>query len=202
VSASGELNGFLDSYLADLDAHRWTADFWADGLEECRKYLVQRNTVLSASSVLFRRQAYERVGGADESLVFCGDWKTWASMALTGGGISYLGEPLNYYRFHDSSVTLKSRQLGVEADEYLQVIRWILQRVTLTKATRTKLGDDLFQFWYPRVVASCVPPARRLRILRNAQAIDGHALPKLIRTALFALRASVSRRYRSLRFRF
>ena len=32
-----------------------------------------------------------------------GDWKLWASMALTGK-VAYLGEPLNYFRFHDQSV--------------------------------------------------------------------------------------------------
>src|SRR6267154_2459789 len=53
VSSDGEILGTLDSYLRDLDANRWTADFWADGREECEKYLVRRNTVLSASAVLF-----------------------------------------------------------------------------------------------------------------------------------------------------
>ncbi len=143
VSADGELSGFLSSYLADLDAHRWTADFWADGREECRKYLVQRNTVSSASSVLFRREVYWRAGGADEKLVLCGDWKMWASMALMGGTISYVGEPLNYYRFHGASVSEKSRQNGVWAAEALHVVGWILQRVTPDKTALTKLVELL-----------------------------------------------------------
>ena len=29
----------------------------------------------------FSREIYERVGGADESLRLCGDWKLWAAMA-------------------------------------------------------------------------------------------------------------------------
>src|SRR5258707_945242 len=71
VSAQGELQGFLDSYLAPLDATKWTTDFLSDGNEECRKYLVHCNTVLSASSVLFRKEVYWNVGCADESLVLC-----------------------------------------------------------------------------------------------------------------------------------
>src|ERR1700692_712779 len=31
VSEDGQIGGFLDGYLSDLDAHKWTADFWADG---------------------------------------------------------------------------------------------------------------------------------------------------------------------------
>jgi glycosyltransferase involved in cell wall biosynthesis len=202
VSSDGEILGTLDSYLVGLDAQRWKADFWADGREECRKYLVRANTILNASSVLFRKEVFERVGGADESLVYCGDWKLWASMALTGGGIAYVGQPLNYYRSHDVNVSAKSQQTGIDAVESLQVINWILQRVTPTEATRKRLCDEIFHLWYPRVLTSRIPFSRRWAILTNARSIDRHALRRLVRPALVALRMTLSRRYRSLRFRF
>ena len=186
VSADGGISGFLDSYLTDLDTQRWTADFWADGREECQNYLVHRNTVPNASAVLFRREVYERVGGADESLVLCGDWKLWAAMALTGR-IAYLGEPLNYNRFHDASVRAKSQRLGVDAAEYLEVIRWILQRVTPSEAARRKLCEDVSSLWAPLVLMRHIPLSRRWAILENARAIDRHALRKLVRHALAAL---------------
>ena len=186
VSADGGISGFLDSYLTDLDTQRWTADFWADGREECQNYLVQRNTVANASAVLFRREVYEQVGGADESLVLCGDWKLWAAMALTGR-IAYLGEPLNYNRFHDASVRAKSQRLGVDAAEYLEVIRWILQRVTPSEAARKKLCEDVSSLWAPAVLTRHIPLSRRWAILENARAIDRHALCKLVRPALAAL---------------
>jgi glycosyltransferase involved in cell wall biosynthesis len=198
VSADGEISGFLDSYLTDLDTQRWTADFWADGREECQNYLVHRNTVANASAVLFRREVYERVGGADESLVLSGDWKLWVAMALTGR-IAYLGEPLNYYRFHDTSVRAKSQQLGVYTTEYLETIRWILQRVTPSEAARRKLCEDVSSLWAPAVLTSHIPLSRRWAILENARAIDRHALRKLVRPALAALRMTLSRRYHSLR---
>jgi hypothetical protein len=198
ILADGQISGFLDSYYTDLDPQRWTADFWADGREECQNYLVQRNTVPNASAVLFRREVYERVGGADESLVLCGDWKLWAAMALTGR-IAYLGEPLNYYRFHDTSVREKSQRLGVGPAEYLEVIRWILQRVTPSEAARRKLCEDAFSVWTPAVLTRQIPLRRRWAILENARAIDRHALRKLVRPALAALRMTLSRRYHSLR---
>ena len=200
VSSDGEILGTLDSDLAGLDAHRWTADFLADGSEECRTYLVRGNTVLNASSVVFRKEVYERVGGADESLVYCGDWKLWASMALTGGGIAYIGQPLNFYRLHEVTVTSKSQRDGTDAFEFLQVVRWILGRVAPTESTRKELCDDLFRLWGPNVLTNRVPLGRRWAILRDARAIDPHALRKLVRPALVALRMTLSRRYRSLRF--
>jgi glycosyltransferase involved in cell wall biosynthesis len=199
VSSDGEINGFLDSYLAHLDPRRWTEDFVADGREECREYLVRCNTVLNASSVLFRKEVYDQVGGADESLVFCGDWKLWASMALTGGRIAYVGQALNYYRLHEMTVTAKSLRIGIDAVEYLRVIHWILQKVTPTESTRRKVCDDLFQVWHPRVLTNRIPLSRRWAILRDAKTIDPHAFRKLVRPALVALRMTLSRRYHSLR---
>jgi glycosyltransferase involved in cell wall biosynthesis len=196
VSEDGKVEGFLDSFLRDLHSQKWTADFWVDGHEECEKYLVHRNTVPSASAVLFRKKIYQQVGGADEKLVFCGDWKTWVSMALAGGGIAYTGEVLNYHRFHAMSVTSKSQRLGVEADEYLQVILWILQRVTPSQSTREKLGHDLFELWSPRVLTKRTPLSRRWRILKNARAIDRSALGKLVGPALTALRFKLSCHFR------
>ena len=196
VSEDGQIGGFLDGYLSDLHAEKWTADFWADGHEECEKYLVHRNTVPSASAVLFRKDIYQQVGGADEKLVFCGDWKAWASMALVGGGIAYVGEVLNYHRFHTMSVTSKSQRLGVEADEYLQVILWILQRVTPSQSTREKLGNDLFGLWSPNVLTKRTSLGRRWRILKNARAIDRNALKKLVRPALTALGFKLASHYR------
>jgi len=199
VSADGELSGFLDSYLADIDPHKWTADFRADGYEECRNYLVRRNTILSASSVLFRREVYWRVGGADETFVLGGDWKTWASMALTGGTVAYVGEPLNYHRFHDTSVTTRSQQRGLARVEALRVMRWVLQRVNLDEAARNTLCSEAFPLWIPAALNGRLPFSRRWAILRDAAAIDRRALRRLVRPVLSALRLTLARRWRSLR---
>jgi glycosyltransferase involved in cell wall biosynthesis len=199
VSADGELCGYWDSYLSYLDARKWTTDFSADGREECRRYLVQCNTVQSASSVLFRKEVYCQVGGADDKLVFCGDWKTWASMALTGGKISYIGEPLNYCRFHDRSVTTKSRRTGIGAAEVLQIVRWILERVEVDRAVRAKVCNDLSYLWVPAVMNRRFPVSLRWVTLRHAATIDDNALRRLVRFTISALRLTLTRRWRSMR---
>jgi glycosyltransferase involved in cell wall biosynthesis len=181
VSADGELAGFLDTHLPDLGSNKWVGDFLADGTEECRKYLIHCNTVLSASSVLFRREVYWQVGGADEKLILCGDWKTWASMALTGGTISYVGDPLNYYRFHETSVTEKSLRNGIWATEALDVTRWMLQKVTPDASTLTKVRSDLSRLWIPAVLSNRIPLSRRWAILKDAWAFDRWALRGLVR---------------------
>jgi len=199
VSEHGQLHGFQDSLLSSPDTERWSADFLADGPEECRERLIRGNSIFGASSAVFRKDAYLMAGGADESLVYCGDWKTWAAMALAGGMIAYVGDPLNYYRFHDASVTSKSEQSGVWPGEALYVVGWMLERLGLDRAARAKICDDLSWLWVPPVLDRRVPPRLRWTIIKRAAAVDRRAPRRLIRPALTALRLTLRRRWRSLR---
>ena len=199
VSGDGELNGHWDSGLPHVDTQRWTTDFSVDGREECQKYLVRQNTVLSASSVLFRRDLYWQVGGADENLRFCGDWKMWASMALTGGRIRYLGEPLNYGRYHAGSVTTRSWREATAAAEIVHVTGWILERVSVDQAMREKVCEDLSRVWSQAVLNRRFPASLRWAILKDAMTIDHAALGRLVRPTLTAVRMTLARRWRSLR---
>lgn len=192
VSADDQLDGFSNSYLADLEPHRWLSDYCADGREECRNYFVLHNIVGNASAVLFRKAVYKRVGGPDEGLRLCGDWKLWASMALIGD-IAYLSEPLNYFRFHDASLRSKSTQVNVDVMEYLSVIRWILDQVTPTKTTLTKLYEDASEMWVPVVMSLHVPLHLKRAILRNARAIDPNAMRRAVWPALATVRRKFAR---------
>jgi glycosyltransferase involved in cell wall biosynthesis len=135
------LNGFVDPFVAYEDKqHRWTADYCADGHAECLNHMVRCNTVPNASAVVFRKAVYQRVGGADESLCLCGDWKLWAAMAMTGT-VVYLAEPLNYYRFHDASVRTVTRRSGMDFAESFRVRWWILDQETRPESHASDPGE-------------------------------------------------------------
>jgi glycosyltransferase involved in cell wall biosynthesis len=199
VTEDAKIIGYLIPASPPFDITRWEEDFCADGREECKQYLVYCCTVLNASSVLFRKEIYDRVAGVDETMCMCGDWKLWAAMALKGKIAHVGGKPLNYYREHDTSATNRSLRSGIYVAEYLQVVRWILQKLALEEATPKWICEGLFDLWYPDVLTSRVPPGKRWEIVTNAMAIDPHAVRRLIRPGLVALRMTVGRRWRSLR---
>jgi glycosyltransferase involved in cell wall biosynthesis len=184
--------GLADFYLDYLDSHRWKADFCVSGLEECEKYLVSSNTVPNASAVVFRRAVYEQVGGADENLRMCGDWKLWAAMALQGK-VAYLGEPLNYFRTHASSVRTLSRRDALDAAEYLQVIRWILKQVTPTETVLKRLCSMQAYLWVPALMSTRVPWSLKSVILRNVWAVDPHPIRRAVRPAISTILGKLSR---------
>ena len=201
VARDGQPNGFADWYLAGLGAQRWTTDFRADGLEACRQTFVHANSVPNASSVVFRRGVYERVGGVDESLVACGDWKLWVLMALEGK-IAYLSEPLNSYREHDVTVRTAMDRTGRGAGEHLRMVRWMLERVTPTEAVVEEAYEFAAAMWVYPVLNRRVPFPIRWGLLRDALANDSHALRRMMRGMLTVLGLKAKKEFRLLWRRF
>jgi glycosyltransferase involved in cell wall biosynthesis len=127
VSDDDTVDGYFDTYLDSLDRTRWSADFVMDGIEECKDYFLLCNTVPNASSVVFRKSAFEMQGGADERMRVCGDYKLWAGMALCGR-IAFVAEPLNYFRHHEQNTHRTTRGLTPFL-EHFYVVQWILARI-------------------------------------------------------------------------
>lgn len=123
LDAEGHIVGSMADWTSDLDAQRWTSDFQADGLTECREYLSVKNTIPNASAVLFRRRAVEPAGGIPTHLRLCGDWLFWARL-LQHGSLAFVAAPLNGFRKHSASVRSQTSLLA-EYQECFQVRRWI-----------------------------------------------------------------------------
>jgi hypothetical protein len=117
-----------------------------DGFEECRRFFVLSAPVPNASSVLFRKDVYERVGRADEGLRLCGDYKVFAAMAVEGK-IAYLAEPLNYYRSHRENARTRAAAGALSIAEYFYVMLSVIARVATpeTLTQKTALNEVLSQ---------------------------------------------------------
>ncbi|MFN7999124.1 MAG: glycosyltransferase family A protein [Bryobacteraceae bacterium] len=85
------------------------------------------NTVshIHLGAALYRRRAFERIGGFDESLRV-GDDQDWFLRAREAGlGILIVGDITLHYRLHDSNMT---RGATAQAFEFTEVLRRSLQR--------------------------------------------------------------------------
>jgi len=176
VSPDDRTGGFIDPELPEAVRRRWTEDYVVDGSAECRDYMTFCNTVPNASAVLFRKAIYECVGGADETLCLCGDWKLWVSMAMKGR-IAYIAEPLNYYRFHDTSVRAWSKVNGIWEAEGRQVGQWIRNQIEFPA-----------EYWFSLLTSSDVSISAKRKILRRAWEVDPHPLRNALRVVFRKLR--------------
>ena len=201
VTDDDQTDGYGDWHLDSLDPRLWKVDFCADGREHCRTYFVRSPVVSNASAAVFRKAAYESVGGADESLRLCGDWKLWAALALAGK-VAYVSEPLNYFRYHSSTVRTKTSRDAADVLEKLQVIRWILDRAGPSKSDLQNAREEASNFWVPAVMSMRCPLSLKGAILKEVRTIDPHPILRALRPGLVTVRRKLLRLWRSLRSKY
>lgn len=134
----------------DLDKQRWDSDYVNNGKDECR-YLIVKNIVPNASSVLLRRTIFEQAGRFDERLRLVADWMLWAKILLISD-IAYIAEPLNYFRVHRQTVRSSTRGAGTHIEEYYQVISFIEKTVQLPQASIDQAYNRLVNRWVNSIV--------------------------------------------------
>jgi glycosyltransferase involved in cell wall biosynthesis len=196
VTDHGRTDGFCDSYLHHLDPSLWRTDFRIEGKNLCRNYFLFTNPVQNASAVVFRREVYERIGGADETYRLCGDWKLWASAALTGD-VAYTAEPLNYFRFHDSSVRTKSVCAALDVCERFRVVRWLSEIVAPEGNVLKELQRELAAAWVPVIMSTRVPLDVKRMILRDVRAIDPRSFRRATIPALRTIQSKLMKHWRA-----
>lgn len=136
----------------DLDQDHWRSDFITRGVDECRNYLIIKNTIPNASAVVFRRHLYEAIGYAEEGMRLCGDWFTWIKLVLRSD-LAYVAKPLNYYRTHISTVRSRSRLSGAATYEQMQIFIAVKEQIEVPKSLENKLKDQLVYEWVALAIA-------------------------------------------------
>lgn len=192
----GSLNGFV-CFGPDRLNPRWTTNFCADGREECRDYFTWYNPVRNASAVVFRRAAYERVGGVEEHFRLSGDWKLWAAMALTGK-IAYVAEPLNYQRFHGGNTQMNT-DIVTTTREILHIVRWLSAQVTPKESVMEKMREWVRALWVPIMMNPRIPFDQKRTLVPDIKSLYPHPVLSAVRPALDTLGLKVLRHWRDLR---
>ena len=121
MNAQGEVTGSWKDFTDAVDPILFANDFAMSGLEYINRFLNRQNTVPNASGVLFKKQTYLDVGGANPSLRFIGDWEIWAKI-ISQGDLFYTAECLNYFRYHDTSVIAQAKKKKDHFEVRRQVI--------------------------------------------------------------------------------
>ena len=100
---------YRDYYLQS-DAAALTGDGIFAARDFARRFLGQRNLILNASAVLWRRSALlgalARCGAELDRYRMAGDWRIYVELlAESDGHVAYVAKPLNAHRRHAASVT-------------------------------------------------------------------------------------------------
>lgn len=168
-------------YSGFLDAERWDHDYIANGIEECRKYLLFRNTIPNFSAVVFRKKLFEEIGYADESMRLSGDWFIWIKM-LMRCDIAYVAKPLNYYRQHTASVRRRT-DINSHMQEVYQVADYCQKHLPFSDAEWDVMLTRIMKFWLRNCLdkrASTQRFGQFLRVCEVARRNDPHFFSRLL----------------------
>lgn len=107
MNDNDDITGSWLDWTASLDKNQiFRGDFLLNGCEYIKNYLIVKNTIPNASAVLFKKEIYQKVGGATPELRTTGDWEVWLKI-LTLGDVFYTALSLNNFRYHNNSVIAK-----------------------------------------------------------------------------------------------
>jgi glycosyltransferase involved in cell wall biosynthesis len=119
----------------ELDNLRWKSDFYNNGKDEIKNYLVYRNTIPNASACVFKK---EHLSFQPEilNMRFCGDWLFWINL-LEKTNIAFTSDRLSYFRMHnDTSRSIKSKISEYQRlQEYFFVINTARKKVNVGNVT-------------------------------------------------------------------
>ena len=142
-SITANLKGWTDI----ISSHLWRHDFILDGTYFAINFLAIKNVIPNASAVVFRREHYISPYRIRPDYRLSGDLILYANM-INGRRIAFCAEPLNFYRFHPSTVR-KSRSASY-LTECSRISEWILAKTDAWKrpGDLVFLREHLANLWF------------------------------------------------------
>jgi glycosyltransferase involved in cell wall biosynthesis len=138
INVNGEIVGdYIESdYLTSLSSRKWKTNYRVSSNQEINEGLGVKNTILSASAVIFRKINLDSEARQIlENMHFAGDWYFIVN-AIKGGDVYYNSNKLNYHRRHTESVIGKmvaERKVEIFFREFHTVQRFIFENYALTE---------------------------------------------------------------------
>lgn len=98
--------------------------FKMGGIEFIKRYLILKNFVVNASSVVFRKSAFFSISLDYTEYKGCGDWLFWIYLSEKGC-VCYDRSPLNYFRKHEANTTSNLDCSGVNPVEVSKIYSYL-----------------------------------------------------------------------------
>jgi glycosyltransferase involved in cell wall biosynthesis len=130
VNAKGEIVKQRIDYTKKFQPNIWEQDFSMIGKQFVTQYMLIKNVIPNASSVVFKKELIQSkiINDIFLNMKMCGDWYFWTSVCLNSK-IAFIATPLNYFRTHDAisrqhdSVPKKKQRLLEEAELRFQMFK-------------------------------------------------------------------------------
>jgi glycosyltransferase involved in cell wall biosynthesis len=149
IDEKGQILGDMLWHTDDLSKVRWRTNYYNNGKDEIKHYLLYKNTIPNASAVLFNKAAYLNTSDEYQKLKLTGDWMLWIQL-LKQGNIVYSAKALNYFRTHSHTTRIldtyeKKKLRTVEEFKILKTIKKNIEDVPVV-AFNKRLKDICYSY--------------------------------------------------------
>lgn len=200
VDDNGTLLGLTSERLNYEPLDQWRSDFIHSGEDEIRSNLAYRNTVPNASAVVFRRDLYRAAGGADATYTCLGDWDMWAKLAMAGG-VGYIAEPLNRFRFHAGTVRSSLRwRPSVLLEDQRRIAEYLDGQLDLDPPAWPVIFRTAIQGWAVRALLLDLSRAERREAIECIRLYDPNPRWRLVKEVVGVLWRGLTRPKLALRY--
>lgn len=174
IDSDGNYVRSLIEWTNDLDQERWKQNFVRKGSEEFQ-YLLFKNTIPNASSVLMRRKLFIQAGKFDIQLRLAADYLLWIQILMISD-VAFIAEPLNHFRKHASTVTTATLRNGIHLEETVNVKQYLLKQAgsSLSRQSIKSAWLAMKEEWFCLIINSPrqVSLSRNLQIYRTLNEIN------------------------------
>lgn len=103
INQEGEEMNLTNWYsFFEGEEEKWNNDYFNIGQDEFVNYCSKRNLFINTSAIVFIKQIYQNIGGADEQYKYIGDWLLWSKFLLKTN-VYYCSKPYNHFRHHENT---------------------------------------------------------------------------------------------------
>jgi len=166
IDENGKIIGnYLETeYLSSLSKTKWNSDYILNAEDEIKDGFGIKNTILNASSMIFRKFDISKIKEDLLKMKLAGDWYFEINTILDGK-IAYSSKRLNYHRRHNESVfgnnENKKEKYKLLFNELKFIHDFILEKFNLDYSFRNKIVkyvkeqyedlkiDGIFSEYYP-----------------------------------------------------
>ncbi len=184
ITTTGKVLYSTKQWAIDHHAEYWLTDHVVPGRDECRQMLCGNEVVPNASAVLIRRAAFDQAGGFDLTLPWAADYLLWVRIMLHWD-VAFLAEPLNFWRYHEETVTakvMKCQRDAADIEEMYRIAHYLVNALG-GEEDREVAAEYWAGQWIERLVGARlrIPMWRNRRIYRIASELDPRLRRRLLR---------------------
>lgn len=114
-----------NSYLEDLDKHKWEKDFVCDGKKFVIDFLSSKNVIPNASSTIIRKSATKEIDKYLNEYQAIGDWFAYIFL-IAKGKVCYHADTLNGHRRHGKSIIANQEKSKLFIKEMIMIKKYLL----------------------------------------------------------------------------